>query len=241
MNEWIEESEDWSDGNSEHTGKQEQQAYNGTLTATDNFSMTSNSRPGQLIKILWNLLAVIPSRIIQRSFGHLWRRPDKKLLEFPPLKNKDDFFKSDSTSKANILNDQFLSVFTKEDTSSLPDKGPSRYPNMPNIEVNWKGVHKLLKGLKPFKATGPDSIPAFILKAAAGELALILARIYQTSLDTGQVPSDWRDAWIVPVSKKRDKHRQRTIAPFHLLLSIANYWSISSTAMSWHILTSITS
>ena len=94
-----------------------------------------------------------------------------------PLKNKDGFLKSDSTSKANILNEQFVSVFTKEDTSSLPDKGPSPYPSMPNIEVNWKGVHTLLKGLKPYKATGPDSIPAFILKAAANELARILARI----------------------------------------------------------------
>ena len=102
-----------------------------------------------------------------------------------PLKYKDCFLKSDSTSKAKILNEQFVSVFTKEDTSSLPDKGPSPYPSMPNIEVNWKGVHKLLKELKPYKAAGPDSIPAFILKAAADELAPILARIYQTSLDSG--------------------------------------------------------
>ena len=133
-----------------------------------------------------------------------------------PLKNKDGFLKSDSTSKANILNDQFVSVFTKEDTSSLPDKGPSPYPSMPNIKVNWKGVHKLLKRLKPFKATGPDSIPAFILKAAADELAPILARIYQTSLDTGQVPSDWRDAWIVPVFKKGDKHKAANYRPVSL-------------------------
>ena len=112
-----------------------------------------------------------------------------------PLKNKGDFLKSDSTSKAYILNEQFVSVFTKEDTSSLPDKGPSPYPSsMPNIEVNWKGVHKQLNGLKPYKATGPDSIPAFILKATTNELAPILARIYQTSLDSGQVPTDWRDA-----------------------------------------------
>ena len=72
----------------------------------------------------------------------------------------------------------------------MPDKGPSPHPDMPNIEVNWKGVHKLLKGLKTFKATGPDSIPAFILKAAADQLAPILTGLYQTSLNSGQVPSD---------------------------------------------------
>ena len=42
-----------------------------------------------------------------------------------PLKNEDGFLKSDNQSKANILNNQFESVFTKEDTSSIPDKGPS--------------------------------------------------------------------------------------------------------------------
>ena len=62
----------------------------------------------------------------------------------------------------------------------MPDKGPSPHPDIPDIEVNWKGFHKLLKGLKTFKATGPDSIPAYILKAAADQLAQIL-----TSLNIG--------------------------------------------------------
>ena len=30
---------------------------------------------------------------------------------------------------------------------------------MQNLDINLKGVHILLKGLKTFKATGPDSIP----------------------------------------------------------------------------------
>ena len=163
-----------------------------------------------------------------------------------PLKNEDGFLKSDNQSKANILNSQFESVYTK-DTSSLPDKGPSPHPEMPDIAVNWKGVHKLLKSLKSFKAnvwrgflflwvlgmgyvillwhslnlpynyfTGPDSIPAFILKAAADQLSPILTRLYQTSFDTGQIPSDWREAWIVPVFKKGDRHKAANYRPVSL-------------------------
>ena len=133
-----------------------------------------------------------------------------------PLKNEDGFLKSDNQSKANILNSQFESAYTKEDTSSLPDKGPSPHPEMPDIAVNWKGVPKLLKGLKSFKATGPDSIPAFILKAAADQLSPILTRLYQTSFDTGQIPSDWREAWIVPVFKKGDRHKAANYRPVSL-------------------------
>ena len=76
----------------------------------------------------------------------------------------------------------------------MPDKGPSPHLDMSNIEVNWKGVHTLLKGLKTFKATGPDSIPTFILKAAADQLAPILTGLYKTSLNSGKVPSDRKDA-----------------------------------------------
>jgi len=40
-----------------------------------------------------------------------------------PLKNKDGFIHSDAKTKAEILNDQFQSVFTQEDTANVPDKG----------------------------------------------------------------------------------------------------------------------
>ena len=50
-----------------------------------------------------------------------------------PLKNQDRFLKSDSTSKAEILNTQFKSIFTEEDLSNLPHKGQSPYPSMDNI------------------------------------------------------------------------------------------------------------
>jgi hypothetical protein len=47
-----------------------------------------------------------------------------------PLKNKEGFMHSDTTSKAEILNEQFQSVYTKENTSTMPDKGQSKYPSM---------------------------------------------------------------------------------------------------------------
>jgi hypothetical protein len=41
---------------------------------------------------------------------------------------------------------------------------------MMKIQVNNQGVVKLLRGLRPFKATGPDEIPAYILKNSMMEL-----------------------------------------------------------------------
>ena len=53
---------------------------------------------------------------------------------------------------------QFKSVYTKENMENIPNKGRSPYPNMPKIQVTEQGVHKLLKHIKPHKATGPDKI-----------------------------------------------------------------------------------
>jgi hypothetical protein len=77
---------------------------------------------------------------------------------------------------------------------------------MEDIKINSKGVHKLLKNLKPHKAPGPDSIPSCILKTAADQLAPILTEIYQTSLNTGVVPQDWKDAHVVPLFKRDERH-----------------------------------
>jgi len=159
--------------------------------------------------------------------NRLWSYIKSKGQEFigvAPLKNQQGFLQSDNQSKANILNDQFKSVFTREDHTNFPDKGPSPHPVMQKIKVTTKGVFNLLNQQKPHKATGPDDIPAAFLKSTAAQLAPILTRIYQSSLDIGEVPQDWRNALVVPIFKKGERH----IA--------ANYRPVSLTSISCKIL-----
>jgi len=132
------------------------------------------------------------------------------------LKNKDGFLHSDTPTKAEILNNQFHSVYTKEDLNNIPHKGQSPHQTMPAIHISLQGVKKLLKGLRPYKATGPDEIPAFILKNSAEEIAPYLVRLFQLSLDQGVIPDDWRTANIVPVYKKGEKHTAANYRPISL-------------------------
>ena len=69
--------------------------------------------------------------------------------------------------KAKMLNNQFTSVFTKDQAETLPDLGNSTYPPMPKITVDETGVCSLLARLDPKKALGADNIPAIILKNCA--------------------------------------------------------------------------
>ena len=89
-----------------------------------------------------------------KRFWNFIKSRKKDSTGVAPLK-KDGLTFSDSLNKANIMGDQFCSVFTQEDTSELPDCGPSQTPSVPPIKVNRKGVQKLLKDIKPHKATGP--------------------------------------------------------------------------------------
>ena len=88
----------------------------------------------------------------------------------------------------------------------LPDKGPSPHPSMSNITISTPGIQKLLANLKPHNATGPDCIPPTVLKELSHEISPILESIFNISLQTGQVPNDWKEANIAPIFKKGAKH-----------------------------------
>jgi hypothetical protein len=151
-----------------------------------------------------------------KKFWSYIKSKGQEWIGVAPLKNKMGFLQSDNKSKAEILNEQFQSVFTKEIINNFPNKGKSPYSTMEDIKINSKGVHTLLKNLKPHKAIGPDSIPSCILKAAADQLAPILTELYQTSLNTGVVPQDWKDAHVVPLFKKDERHLASNYRPVSL-------------------------
>ena len=52
------------------------------------------------------------------------------------LIDKNGFLQSDSTKRAEVLNDQFVSAYTKEDTERLLSKGPSSFSAMQKIIVS---------------------------------------------------------------------------------------------------------
>jgi hypothetical protein len=75
-----------------------------------------------------------------------------------PLK-RDGIAYSDAKVKAEILNNQFTSVFmTKDPSKPLPDLGQSPHPTVADITVQQNGVLKLLQNFNTHKATHPDEI-----------------------------------------------------------------------------------
>ena len=76
---------------------------------------------------------------------------------------------------------------------------------MKEIHVSAEGVTKLLKGLNPSKALGPDELHPRVLKELASELGPMFAHLFQQSVDTGEIPKEWSLANICPLYKKGDR------------------------------------
>ena len=148
----------------------------------------------------------------------LWRYIKSKRQDgngVSPLKENGQLH-SDSRRKAEILNNQFCSVFTSEDTTNIPKLPGPPNTEMPKFQITVQGVTKLLEGLNGRKAPGPDELPNLILKNAANEISSFLKIIFNQSLQTGKLPDDWVEANVAPVFKKGDRHSPANYRPISL-------------------------
>ena len=72
-----------------------------------------------------------------------------------PLK-KDGINYSEPTDQVEILNEQFVSSFTKEDCTSIPTMRNSTVNSAPPLNFQVNGVKKLLLGQKRHRANSSD-------------------------------------------------------------------------------------
>ena len=87
---------------------------------------------------------------------------------------------------------------------------------------------KLLRGINPTKALGPDELYPRVIKELAMELGPVFTHLFQQSIDTSEIPKEWSLANICPMFKKGDRSLARiyrpvslTRIPFKLLEHIA--------------------
>ena len=128
-----------------------------------------------------------------------------------PVLIKDGIKHTINQAKAHVLNYHFSSIFTHDEEATLPDMGPNLYLSLPDIDIKIAGVTNLLKEVNPYKATGPDCIPAKLLKEMAEELFPSLTLIFTASLQQGKILQGWKKALITPIFKKGDQPILRTI------------------------------
>ena len=166
------------------------------------------TQPRQHISNKYNTCNVVTSPVYIGS--------KEKITGISPLKDKGRLLNA-PMDKANILNCQYQSTFTKEDINQVPTPSGTPYPDREEIEVDEDGIRELLQKTNPRKATDPDNIPVRILKDCASELASLLTIIFNRSISEGKVPEDWRHANVTAIFKKGTRHDAASYRPVSLM------------------------
>ena len=124
------------------------------------------------------------------------------------LKSETGHLSVTNAEKANTLNEFFSSVFIPENLIDLPvtelgDK--SKGIILTDLRITPDAVFDKLLKLNKGKAQGPDEVPPRVLLELSKELSIPLSILFNKSLETGKIPTDWKDANVVAIFKKGTK------------------------------------
>jgi hypothetical protein len=84
------------------------------------------------------------------------------------------------------------------------------------LSIGLEGVAKQFNNINPAKASGPDEIPARLLKTVANEIAPVMQCLFQQSYDQGVLPDDWKNALVTALHKKGSKSDPGNYRPISL-------------------------
>ena len=112
-----------------------------------------------------------------------------------------DTFLTSDIDKANLLNNNFESVFTKDDGNA--PQFPCRLLNdqiaeISDIKISPQIVTKILKKLKTNSAAGPDNLPPILFHYTAPSLSLPLSILFRSLIDLRTLPQEWKLSIIIP-------------------------------------------
>ena len=119
----------------------------------------------------------------------------------PNLKKTDGTTTTSDKEAADALNEQYHSVFTREDTDNIPQMTPKELltEKLKTFTIDENDVLKALKNLQTNKSPGIDQVHPRVLKELADTLAHPLTLIFRTSIETSELPRNWLDAVITPI------------------------------------------
>ena len=76
------------------------------------------------------------------------------------------------------------------------------------LPLDTRGTTLLLQRVKINTATGPDGIPAFLIRKLAQFISPNINQLYNSSIQNGILPSEWKKANVVAVYKNKGSKAQ---------------------------------
>lgn len=151
----------------------------------------------------------------------------KNTTTIPSSMNYGNDILKDEQSIVNAFAHYFQSAFINSSTYDMENLQVTC--NVPQLSIPYITEEDVLKALKKFKnklTTGPDGIPAFLLKDCAVIFALPLSIIFNLSLQTATFPQIWSTSKICPVFKKGNKTAIENYRPIVILSNFGKLFEV---------------
>ena len=137
----------------------------------------------------------------------------------PPEDNAGDII-TEGILMAEELNMHFSSVFTREDTSSLPVPetkfNGSEGERLGQLVVTPEVVASKINNMKENKSPGVEGISPKIPKETVEQISTPLAQVFNMSLQEEIAPLKWKEANIIPLLKKGSRNKSVNYRPVSL-------------------------
>ncbi len=159
------------------------------------------------------------SKTNPKEFYSFIRQKRVNTSSIGPLIDENGESYNDDEQLSNILNNFFASVFTTGEPNNIPTV-PAIITNKNDVlhtfSITESDVSKCIDKLKINKTPGPDTISPRILKEVKSELVKPLTLLFNTSLQSGSLPDDWKLANVTPIFKKGSKSLPCNYRPISL-------------------------
>lgn len=172
-----------------------------------------------------------------KSFWRFVNNKKKNSTNIPQTMRYGNLASSDQVGVCELFSSYFCSVFEKETTGSDSETLPNRYNKiLSTVEITRESIERRITKLDSSKGAGPDGIPTFVIKRCGKELSVPLCLIFNSSLQAGVFPSDWKTAHVIPIHKSGDKSRCENYRPISILSCLGKLFeSLVYDALYHHI------
>jgi hypothetical protein len=143
------------------------------------------------------------------------------------LNNSSGISTTDKSEMAEILKEQFESVFSRDDGSEPIFQTRTDHVCCDEDLISKGDIINRLNNLDSDKSAGVDKVTQHVLKNCSTQISGALEIIFNKSIIEGETPDEWREANVTPIFKKGSK------------LDASNYRPVSLTSVCCKIMEGI--
>ena len=146
------------------------------------------------------------------------KRFSKQRSNIGPLLDKDNKLQQDPKVMADLLQLQYVSVFSDPTSNQIMDTAIPDIDWEPIVDFQFttKDIIKAIDQIALNSACGENDVPAIVLKSCKEELSYPIWKIWRESLDTGYIPALFKNQNITPIHKKSSRAQASNYRPISL-------------------------